>query len=384
MSEPARARFEPIQATSGAPGLTVDFNPASLKTSVANKIQDPAETGGGAAAQHTRTTTTKLELELVFDTTESGEDVRARTGKLKDFAVVAAGAPTAPPRIAFVWGRFRYEGMVESLNETLEFWSVEGVPLRASVQLTMQGMAADTVAAGAAASATLGTVPSGGFGVTKVATDAGDPRAARRIAAANGVENMRMPGGGALAVGGGIELRAAAGFQASAGFGASAGAGFAAGASAGTGFGAGASASAGVSFGAGAVAGGGAAAGFGASAGAGFGASAGAGFGGSAGAGSGAGGGFGAAGGGFGASASFSAPAFGASATAGASAGTGAFAGLGAGSVSAGGRIDPGRLLPPPPTAGASFELTGRVTGAAAPGLSAKLSPGVSFGARGG
>ena len=47
-------------------------------------------------------------------------------------------------------------------------------------------------------------------------------------------------------------------------------------------------------------------------------------------------------------------------------------------------RLDPSRLLPPPPASGASFDLTGRVTATASSGLSADVSRSVRFGPEGG
>ena len=236
MTDLALGKFRNLD---GGAEQAVDFNPATLKVSLTNKLQEEGQ-GDGTAAQHTRSTTAKLEMELVFDSTEDGADVRDKTGAIKAMAVVAAANPTQPPRVSFTWGRFLFAGVIESLNETLEFWSAEGVPLRAAVQIVMQQVGeeevGDQLAPDAPERAAVRTAPEGGFGVAQVASDAGDPGAGRRVAADNGLESMRLPGGGAVGVGGGVTLRAAAGFQASASVGAGISAGF--GASAGAGFGA--------------------------------------------------------------------------------------------------------------------------------------------------
>ncbi|HWF77444.1 MAG TPA: hypothetical protein VN694_09735 [Caulobacteraceae bacterium] len=416
--------------------LTVMFNPASLKVTLTNKMQDDksggAQSGGGSKAskpkQNTQGTTTKLEMELIFDTTgttadggatDLGTDVRSI---YKDLITTMAQAPeqssasskpdqAPPPIVDFSWGNFKFSGMIESLNETLDFWSSEGVALRSTVQLTMQGVKTDGPATGDAKpiAATLNKAPTNGTGATAVATDAGDPRGGRLIAAANGVENMRMADGGSLAVLGGVQLQAAAGFSLSLGAGAGASIGFGIGASAGggagLGFGAGASGGVGIGAGVGASAGigasasfgGGASAGFGGGVSAGFGAGAAAGFGASAGAGAGVG--FsGGASAGFGAVAGVAAGAgvgtssgsfavvqagptasmlFGGQATAGVSATAGAFSGLGPSKTFVSVQIDPMRLLPPPiaPSLGSSpqFDVTGRAIGGGSAGLSADV-----------
>jgi hypothetical protein len=194
------------------------------------------------------------------------------------------------------------------------------VPLRATVQLVMQGTRIDEVVEGAPERATLNTVPANGTGTTGAGAGLGAPEAGRLIAAANGIEDMRMVAGGAVSVSAGVQLKAAASFSAGISVGGGAAAGFGIGASGGAG------ASAGVSAGIGA----------GASLG------------------------------------------FGAGATAGVGASAGAFAGLGASkTATAQVRIDPAKLLPPPPratSAAGGFDITGRAVSTSSPGLSASLN----------
>ena len=42
-----------------------------------------------------------------------------------------------PPGVRFSWGSFLFDGMVEGMEETIEFFSPEGKALRASITLTM-------------------------------------------------------------------------------------------------------------------------------------------------------------------------------------------------------------------------------------------------------
>lgn len=374
---------------------TVHFNPASLKISISNRLQDDEAAAQGTtkgkgnepSRQNTRVTTSKLETELVYDTTETGADVRDTTRTLKSLAVAEAptapgSAPPAPPQVEFRWGRFKFVGVIESLSETLDFWAAEGVPLRSTVQITLQGLNAfaDENTQAAPITVALNTITPGGTGTTGAAAAAGDTGGGRAVATANGIEDMRMAAGGAVAVSAGVQLQAAAAFSA----GASASAGFGASAGAGAGFGASAGASAGLGFGIGASASAGASAGFGA--GAGFGASASAGFGASASAGFGA-----SASGGFGsgASAGFgtgSAVGFSAKASAGATASSGAFASLGVSKTSVGSvRLDPARLLPTATVqvgSATQFDVTGRAVSTSSSGLSANVTAraGIRFG----
>ncbi|WP_370034236.1 CIS tube protein [Qipengyuania mesophila] len=339
-----------INEKDGGMGWMAYFNPESLKVSLTNNLG-----GEENSNQATQPAKPKLEATLIFDSTDMGMDVRGGfiigTQALKEMALTNPEHNNAPPVLELVWGNFKFEGVIESFNETLDFWSGEGVPLRSTVQLTMQGV----VEEGRAKLDTLvnddieievNSISDSALGTTEIAqrvgAASGDTSAARDIAAENGSESMRFPGGepgeseaaspaddkkkeekdkaksgggggggGGLAVKGGVELKAAAGFSLGMSAGASVGFGFGAAAGGGVGLGVGGGIGAGIGGGISAGAG----IGFGASAGAGFGAGGGAGIG--IGAGAGAGVGFGAsAGSSFGATAGTS---FGAGAGAGAS-----------------------------------------------------------------
>lgn len=275
---------------------TVHFNPASLQYSLSNTLDQGQ---GGTSTQYVSKTTASLTMDLVFDTTHTGQDVRVATEKMQGL-LKAEGPPgrQVPPRVKFAWGTYSFTGMVEQYKETIEFFSAEGVPLRTGINLTLKSEdvealftpgsyptpAADRNApASQVALAPAATPPAPGQppapgGAAGLANALGDPRAARGIAAANGEDSLRFSSGAALAVGGGVQLQAAAAFSvgASAGFGIGGGAGLGLGGSAGAGLG--------LSAGAGLSVGGGLSAGAGLSVGAGLGAGASAGVGLSAGA----------------------------------------------------------------------------------------------------
>src|SRR5919112_2387190 len=126
----------------------VQFNPESLKVAFANQIQTPQGAGdqsGTPARQFVGAGTTKLTLQLWFDVTQpmpEGEqavnDVRKLTQKVAYFITpVQEGNQFVPPAVRFVWGSFQFDGLMESLEENLEFFSPEGRPLRASMALNL-------------------------------------------------------------------------------------------------------------------------------------------------------------------------------------------------------------------------------------------------------
>ena len=189
----------------------VHFNPASLQYTISNQMKNTGS--GNSAKQYVDESTGKLTMELVFDTTDSGEDVRLHSVKVAKLMEPQESDKT-PPIVEFEWGLYTFAGMMEQYKETIDFFSSDGVPLRASVNLTLasqdevfEGGSRERTAntggslAGRGANNSVQTPPppdSDGRGVTQVATRAGNPGAARDIAAQNGLENMRFTGGAQL------------------------------------------------------------------------------------------------------------------------------------------------------------------------------------------
>jgi hypothetical protein len=124
--------------------VTVQFNPESIKVSFANQIQTPSGTGdqqGTPSRQFVGAGTTKLSLQLWFDVTvgeQKEKDVRKLTQKVAYFITPKPEADKfLPPAVRFLWGSFQFDGIMESLEESLEFFSNEGRPLRASMTISM-------------------------------------------------------------------------------------------------------------------------------------------------------------------------------------------------------------------------------------------------------
>jgi hypothetical protein len=338
--------------------IPVQFNPDSLKVSLSNQTSG-GDQRGGSAIQFVGAGTTKLSFDLWFDVTSAEhnthqvngfipDDVRLLTQEVAFFITPTPDKKDkkkfVPPGVRFLWGRFLFEGIMESLNEEISYFSEDGRPLRAKISVSLMRQEIQFKVPPQNANQAASTASSGGGGgaggpgpadpdapreeaeegdtVADLAGAAGNPESWPAVAAANGIDNPRS-----LAPGTVLDVSASAGFSAGASVGVGFSAGASVGASAGASAGVGASAGAGVGFGAGASAGGslggGLRAGVAASAGGGAGAGAGAGLGAGASAGIGAG-----IGGGIGAGAGAS---FGAGASAGFGAGIGGGASLGVG-----------------------------------------------------
>lgn len=98
----------------------------------------PLEFTGGEAATIT--------LNLFFDTTATGEDVRTtHTNKLWDLALInpdkidQATKTGRPPRCMFEWGQaWSFEAVVTSITQTFTMFLEDGTPVRATVDLALK------------------------------------------------------------------------------------------------------------------------------------------------------------------------------------------------------------------------------------------------------
>ena len=196
------------------PSMSVDFNPQSLR--LTHTATGPAATQGtGTSAVETTAVprqvtgyTTSLSMELLFDTSRDGSDVRAKTLVLVALARPLANGSSAGRTLRFSWGSFLFTGYIDSLGETIDLFSPDGVPLRATVTLGLKGLADRDSRPGSAAGLGLGASAgfsaglSAGVGTTPLTvTASGDTvqsLAARAgvswkaVAEANGIDNPRL------------------------------------------------------------------------------------------------------------------------------------------------------------------------------------------------
>lgn len=201
--------------------VDVQFNPESLKVNFTNQVEKPASAGnqtGPAAIQFVGSGTTKMSAQLWFDSSISASDpagkeevkgdVRQLTKQIADFmtAVEVKTGPGAglfaPKFLRFNWGTFKFDGIMDSFEENVEFFSPDGIPKRASatfslLQQAIQFAFGQQRSPGAAGNAPLASAPQGSS-LQAMASAAGRPGDWQAIAAANGIENPRMLATGQL------------------------------------------------------------------------------------------------------------------------------------------------------------------------------------------
>ncbi|MCI0496373.1 peptidoglycan-binding protein [candidate division KSB1 bacterium] len=192
--------------------VKVQFNPESLKVSFANQIatsDGPGDQKGTPSRQHVGAGTTKLLLQLWFDVTApqpEGEtrvnDVRKLTQKVAYFITPKEqDKKFIPPAVRFLWGSFQFDGLMESMEESLEFFSHDGYPLRASVSISLSQQKITVFSFSQKGLTNIGGLTRGTSPLTQVPMNSTLPGMAetmgkgenwQAIAKANNIENPRL------------------------------------------------------------------------------------------------------------------------------------------------------------------------------------------------
>lgn len=214
--------------------IEVHFNPESLKLSytVNLKADTGSKNSSDQAAQQSSGSGAKLAVDLVFDTTDQfeslqdGADVRTLVTKriVSTFVVPPApngatsGKPIPAKPCMFLWGTFQFTGMVDSYNETLEFFSASGVPLRAVVSLSLTENRYNIANVPQRNAGQSQSLPQG-TQIGAALTAAGlDPTDWRGTALANGLETPRFSASSSINVSVGAGFSASASANGGAGF----------------------------------------------------------------------------------------------------------------------------------------------------------------------
>ncbi len=200
--------------------IEVHFNPETLDITFTNTVQ---KGNRNLPAQVVNEATAKLNMELVFDTTLDGTDVRIKTNEIARMMDPAqqtprrrnANAVKVPSIVIFRWGTILFEGYIDTYRERVELFSQEGVPLRAAVTISLSQQQRSFSPAERSGNRLPGQQnlnqalgsndPIRSLGqndnLTDIARLAGDSNAGRSLARANGIENLRLPEVNAVVVG---------------------------------------------------------------------------------------------------------------------------------------------------------------------------------------
>jgi len=123
------------------------FNPTELSFSRSNSWSAPDMPGKGVPTlNYTGAQSGSMSLRLFFDTTDEGTAVTSYTDQLLALMEIDTSLPGSnentnnarPPWVQFHWGSMHsFKAVVSSASVSFTYFSSQGVPLRADVDLTL-------------------------------------------------------------------------------------------------------------------------------------------------------------------------------------------------------------------------------------------------------
>jgi Contractile injection system tube protein/LysM domain len=123
------------------------FNPAELSVARSNAWAGVSIAGQGVPqVKYLGAGSGLMSLRLIFDTTDTGQAVTRHTGKMLKLMDVDPALPgtdpqtnnARPPYVIFHWGNLHsFKAVVSNLSLQFTYFSSTGIPLRASVELSL-------------------------------------------------------------------------------------------------------------------------------------------------------------------------------------------------------------------------------------------------------
>ena len=124
-----------------AKGIKVQFNPESLRVSRRRFGSTGVQSSNPNAARQASSQQTTghgatMSVELFFDTSQDGADVLNTTRQIAALMGSSEEENTRETKVHFHWGTFIFIGTIDSMDETIDLFSEQGVPLRSTVSLS--------------------------------------------------------------------------------------------------------------------------------------------------------------------------------------------------------------------------------------------------------
>mgnify|MGYP000951377548 CR=1 FL=1 len=120
--------------------LDVCFNPKEF--SVEKQVQWTQKEGSMSdepPEEFSKPTPATLNVTLHFDTYEQKTSVvGAYTGQVEKLAHIISSSKKRPPLCSFIWGKFVFKGVVESLSQKFTMFLSDGTPVRCEWMLKMR------------------------------------------------------------------------------------------------------------------------------------------------------------------------------------------------------------------------------------------------------
>ncbi len=176
--------------------IPVMFNPPDYQMTRTSRFAELKVPGlPSSVLQYVGSDAQTLNMELFFDTTDTGVDVRTRTEAIVGLTAIQPSTK-APPRLLLLWGSLIFPCVMMSIKQHYEYFNSLGMPLRAKLSVEFKGN--DTLETLIAKlplplidQAVRYAAKSGDTLQSIAATQMNDSSKWRLIAEANGIDNPR-------------------------------------------------------------------------------------------------------------------------------------------------------------------------------------------------
>lgn len=133
-----KAKFIVLEGKNKFKEIPLQFNPATYSVEENNAFSEKKLMGlKGVVNQFTGSKKSDLTLELMFDSTSTGRDVRSLIEPLYQIVNID-NTLHAPAPCSFVWGTFSFDGVVSSFKKEFTFFFSHGTPARVKVSITLK------------------------------------------------------------------------------------------------------------------------------------------------------------------------------------------------------------------------------------------------------
>jgi len=201
-----KALLEVVEGSNKGLQVVVHFNPQSLRlgyrtTGFAGTVKRKQQVEKQEVVAQQTDYESDLSMELLFDASQSDQDVRLDTTlKLAEMIQQNVKTTAMVPIVRFSWGTFLFVGTISSMDETLDLFSEQGVPKRATVNLSMNSVALErdnqeieeNTGGGAAIGTTPLTLSQAGDTLQNLVGRLASGGSWKAIASANNIDNPRL------------------------------------------------------------------------------------------------------------------------------------------------------------------------------------------------
>ncbi len=133
-----KAKFIVLDGERKGTEVPLQFNPSNYTVEVNNEFGEKRLMGlKGVIHQFTGNKRSDLSLDLLFDATDEGGDVRRKIEPLLRLGEIDRELH-APPPCRFVWGTFGFDGIVSQIKREFTFFYHDGTPGRVKLTVTLK------------------------------------------------------------------------------------------------------------------------------------------------------------------------------------------------------------------------------------------------------